>query len=53
MNRFGTLVGAIACKVSHNVASCDPPRARQLLGVTLDDFVGRAVHQTVFFLCSL
>ena len=26
-----TLVGAIACKVSHNLSSCYPPRARKLL----------------------
>ena len=28
MNRL-TLVGVIACKVSHNLSSCNPPRARK------------------------
>ena len=35
MNRFDTLVGAIACKVSHNLSSCDPPRRARKRFVSL------------------
>ena len=31
MNRFDILVGAISCKVSHNLSSCNPPRAGKVL----------------------
>ena len=50
MNRL-TLVGAIACKVSHNLSSCNPPRAINrivIISITSDNFVGWAAHQTVF-----
>ena len=41
------MAGAIAaCKVTHNLSSCYPPRARKLL--VYHDFVGSAAHQTVF-----
>ena len=32
-------VGAIACKMSHNLSSCNPPRARFFF-IAFDDFVG-------------
>ena len=53
MNHFDILVGAIACKVSHNLSSCNPPRQEleNVFCITFDDFVGWAEHETVF-LCS-
>ena len=45
MDRFD---GAIACKVSHNLFSCNPPRASKLLiSLVMTLFVGWAAHQTV------
>ena len=47
MNRFDIgLVGATACKMSHNLSSCNRSRARKRF-VTFDDFVGWAAHYTV------
>ena len=46
MNRFD-IVGAIACKMSHDLSSCNPPKA-SIFGISFDDFVGWATHQTVF-----
>ena len=41
------LVGAIICKVSHNLSSSNSPRARQLLVIIFGDFGDWAAHQTV------
>ena len=37
-----------ACKMSHSLSSCYPPRAGKNFGDTFDDFGGWAAHQTVF-----
>ena len=42
-----TLVGAIVCKMPHNLSARNLPRARTFC-ITFDDFVGWAAHQTVF-----
>ena len=42
MNRL-TLVGAIACKISYNLSSCNPRREELetfCTSITFDDFVG-------------
>ena len=51
MNRFDIVVGAIACEMSHNLSSCDPPETSFFFVITFDNFVGWAAHQTVF--CGL
>ena len=40
-------VCAIACKVSHNLSSFNPPIARKNPPITFDDLVEWAAHQTV------
>ena len=44
-----TLVGAIVCKVSHSLSSCNAPRARRLNVSLLMTLVDGQHHQTVFF----
>ena len=46
-------MGAIACKVSHILSSCSPPRARKILVQLFDDFVGWPAHQTAFSLACI
>ena len=46
MNHFFTLVGAIACKVSHNSSSCNPSIARTTFYITFLDFGEWAALQT-------
>ena len=47
-----TLVGAIACKVPHNLSSCNSPRARKLLLSLLMTLVdGQHIRQSFLVTC--